>query len=465
MCERYPLPFEPTQKQHTIDISVIIPVLNEADNIYHLLQTTINHSHNTQRIEIIIVDANSQDNTIEQIQNFKSQHPDITLHIYTCPLLGRALQMKHGFHHCIGQFVLFCHADTILPKAWDQQIINNFKITSIQWCYFTLQFNASHPGLSFVEAMVKRYQVARGDQALCFRRQYFQTIGQFDNVLLCEDFHLIYTLHKNKQERLKQSKRINDTITTSARKYANRQGQYTYLSIFKNVLANMSIRQIQRLQILPSVLHYNFYYPKQRKSNILELRFLGKTYPFQYDFPKGLWQQIKTWRTYYYQRHMETLTQLIIQHCTGDDLMIDIGAHAGLLSILLGIRLTQQNVKTDIIAFEPCSKLCKTFQTNHCAYAIEIKNHITLENTLPAETYPFPEKKISVIALNLKTRRPNMIQNLQHTIEQHRPIILLTLDHDSKQQRNNIAHICKSLNYQINLVTKRYCIALPPTCD
>ena len=107
-------------------ISIIIPVLNEADTIGKLLIHLKDNSVEQNISEIIIVDGGSTDGTIEIIQNTISKFPSkySKKHCIIKSEKGRAIQMNTGAHQAIGSILYFLHADSLPPKNFDQLIIN-----------------------------------------------------------------------------------------------------------------------------------------------------------------------------------------------------------------------------------------------------------------------------------------------------------------------------------------------------
>ncbi len=87
--------------------SIIVPVLNEADQI----NATIEHlcNKNTEgNCEIIVVDGDWQGSTINAIQN-KSVKAITSQK-------GRGRQMNAGTEIACGEILIFLHADTQLPE-------------------------------------------------------------------------------------------------------------------------------------------------------------------------------------------------------------------------------------------------------------------------------------------------------------------------------------------------------------
>lgn len=169
-----------------VTISIIIPVLNDAQYLATTLQT-INCG---TAVEIIVVDGGSQDDTIA------IAHAAAVTVISSPP--GRAVQMNAGAAIASGDILLFLHADTQLPAHFAQLICNTLAQPNTIAGAFELKIDAKLRGIRLVEWGVKlrsRYlQLPYGDQALFLKRSVFEQIGGFPEIPIMEDFAFVRTL-------------------------------------------------------------------------------------------------------------------------------------------------------------------------------------------------------------------------------------------------------------------------------
>ncbi|WP_198648352.1 FkbM family methyltransferase [Cyanothece sp. BG0011] len=476
-------------KQNQIEISVIIPTLNEVNAIYETLVNVVKQAKTVNKIEILVIDGGSKDNTLQRVKDFKKHYPHILIQWLTISSLGRAFQMNIGLRHSSGKYLVFCHADTLLPSEWDKKVVSVLSNEKIKLAYFDLQFNADHLGLKWVAWTANQIRRSPyGDQVFCVRRNDFKEIGGFDYLSLLEDV----TLFDNKID-YQHCQRIPNPVITNARKYSNKKENYTYLSIFKNVGKNCAIMLGNNLLNLPACQLRKIPYGSSPNHELLEVPFQEKIYTFKYHFPKQLFHKLLIWNKVYYQQSMNQLIPKILNYCQGDDIFIDIRANVGIISCLLSMELAKHRIKTDIIAFETVPYLYQLFKDNYSLYINETRNKIYLENIaigdqkgeyplklddksssyidqkeedniikvkqIALDKYEFPiEKKISVIKLELDGNQLNVIKGMIKIMKQHQPILLLTssiahfpnAQDDANNNLKAIINLLNNLNYKVD---------------
>ncbi len=102
------IPFMPP-----IDVSIIVPALNEADNLAHLAPRV--HSAMAGRpYELLIVDDNSRDNTPEVCRKLSETYP-LRLIVRTQPKNGLSGAVLHGLAEARGDFLVVMDADLQHP--------------------------------------------------------------------------------------------------------------------------------------------------------------------------------------------------------------------------------------------------------------------------------------------------------------------------------------------------------------
>ena len=96
------------ESRHAAGISIIVPVLNEAELIDELIGR-LKHLRELDA-EIIIVDGQSTDATTEHLES-------AGFTVLRCPQRGRGYQLALGSTLATHDNLLFLHADTVLPSS------------------------------------------------------------------------------------------------------------------------------------------------------------------------------------------------------------------------------------------------------------------------------------------------------------------------------------------------------------
>jgi hypothetical protein len=169
-------------------ISVIIPTLNEEENIEACLASTEGPS----LVERIVVDGGSADRTVEIARSCGAK-------VISVPP-GRGRQMNAGARIASGDFLLFLHADTRLPPGYAGPIRAALFLPGIAAGAFEFRLDATSPSLRFIERVAnwrsRRLQLPYGDQAIFLRSSLFHAVGGFPDTTIMEDYEFIMGLKK-----------------------------------------------------------------------------------------------------------------------------------------------------------------------------------------------------------------------------------------------------------------------------
>jgi rSAM/selenodomain-associated transferase 2 len=203
-------------------ITVIIPVLNEADNI----AKNVLYLAKNKDIEIIIVDGDSKDNSIEVAKK-------LGFKVIKSPQAGRAFQMNQGARAAQGEILLFLHADTVLPAGYQQLIRTTLSRPNTIAGAFKLAIDSPKLSLRFIETMTnwrsRLLSLPYGDQGIFLYASTFRDVGGFANLPIMEDFELIQRLKKRGKIAI-----VNEFITTSDRRWQK-------LGVMKTTIINQLI--------------------------------------------------------------------------------------------------------------------------------------------------------------------------------------------------------------------------------
>lgn len=198
-------------------ISVIIPVYHEDET---LLQTIDTLRQNAQEndFEIIVIDT-PEYTTINRLHV-----KDIRTSIAP---KGRASQMNEGALMAQGDILLFLHADTQLPKAWDILIEKALHVNKAG--AFSLGIDSPKRIFRIIEILAtlrtKTTQIPYGDQAHFFETSFFKQLEGYTTIPLMEDIDIM------KKVKLKGEKitLLDEKALTSARRWEKEGIVYTTL--------------------------------------------------------------------------------------------------------------------------------------------------------------------------------------------------------------------------------------------
>jgi len=173
-------------------ISIIIPTLNEANNLPLLLSDLLT---TYKEGEIIIVDCGSEDRTIDVANIYGAK-------VYRSKEKNRGLQLDIGAKNSKGEWLIFLHADTGLTHDWFRKINSVFNGDKNYIYYF--KFKIEHKKMIFrvLEILVnlrsKFFKQPYGDQGLIIHKtNYFKNNG-FRKIPLMEDIDFLRRLNKKK---------------------------------------------------------------------------------------------------------------------------------------------------------------------------------------------------------------------------------------------------------------------------
>ncbi len=226
-------------------LSIVIPTLNEADNLRRLLPYLRAHAGEVP-LEIIVVDAVSTDETAAVAQAAEAA-------VVCCAQRNRAAQMNMGARAARGNVLYFVHADTLPPASFAADIADEIAAGSVMGCY-RYRFDSTSLFLR-VNAYFTRFHwlwCQGGDKTFFIRRDVFEALGSYDErFVVMEEYDFLRRAMKQYPLRI-----LPKDALVSARKYDHN-------SWLRVQLANAAAFTLFRMGVAPERIK-RFYYKALR---------------------------------------------------------------------------------------------------------------------------------------------------------------------------------------------------------
>lgn len=223
-------------------ISVIIPVLNEENNITLLLDKI----SGLPGIEIIISDGGSDDCTVELCNSYSAK-------VLTSKP-GRGGQLNIGAEAATGDILFFLHADTLVQE----QVLADIRqaiASGYKWGCCTLEFNEDtlffRLAAFFSNWRARWLSSCYGDQGIYCRRDLFEQMKGFSDSPFLEDIVFSHRVRHRYRARVVPGK-----VVTSTRRF--REG-----GLLKTIIKMQYIKILFKLGISPERLAKLYYSDKQ----------------------------------------------------------------------------------------------------------------------------------------------------------------------------------------------------------
>ncbi len=192
-------------------ISIVIPTLNEAENLASLLDQLLAES---DMHEIIVVDGGSTDGT-PQVALSNGVH-------FMPSQSGRGVQLRCGAEAATGDILLFLHADCRFPEGGLRRIEDTLEnLPQAVGGNHKLIFDGADPfsrWLNGFYAWIRARGIYYGDSGIFLRRAVFDQIGGIRPIELMEDFDLV-----RRMERYGKTVCMDEPpLVTSSRRFSGR---------------------------------------------------------------------------------------------------------------------------------------------------------------------------------------------------------------------------------------------------
>ena len=167
-------------------LSVIIPTLNEAQNVAGAIQS----ARVAGADEIVVSDGGSTDRTVAVADSLGIR--------VVQGARGRGPQLNLGADRASGRIYAFLHADARLHPASGRAITAALRDPSVVGGNFRVHFGPGANGrfLAAFYHVIRQLRIYYGDSAIFCRAEAFDAVGGFPPFPLMEDLAFVHRLHR-----------------------------------------------------------------------------------------------------------------------------------------------------------------------------------------------------------------------------------------------------------------------------
>ena len=197
-------------------VSVLIPIKNEEKNIQNCLRQIANQTYEKNKLQVLIIDGNSEDNTRKMIEEFKAEVAELKIEIINDPKCQRSSAMNEGIRFAKGDIILRIDARTVIPEDYIEKCVHTLlqtgtdNVGGIQRPIENGTHNATQLAIGY--AMSHPFGVGNAQFRLgkksgfvdsvylgCFWKKIFEKVGLFDetSAVITEDSDMNYRIRQS----------------------------------------------------------------------------------------------------------------------------------------------------------------------------------------------------------------------------------------------------------------------------
>ncbi len=194
-------------------ITIIVPTLNEEACLRNMLEHTFDCCYKREHVEVIVVDAGSDDNTVKSVE-------DMNVRVVSDRKLRgkKYASLNVGLYLSTSPVTMFLDADTWLPPSFDKKVLEVMTQRQVIGGAFCMVFHKERGLLRLLRRVNDlRYHfedIYYGDQALFCDTQLAQDLGGYPKKALMESAFFCRILKKHGKLLL-----IPEPVVTSARRF------------------------------------------------------------------------------------------------------------------------------------------------------------------------------------------------------------------------------------------------------
>ena len=186
-------------------VSLIVPCYNESENIERVLNSLINSDYPQDKLEIIVVDDGSQDNTFPKAKSIARK--DKRIRVFHKENGGKYTALNYGLKKAQGELIGCVDADCYVEKSALKNVVQYFEDKNVMAVTSTIKIikpKTVLENVQYVEYLVAAFlrkvlsfldsiAVTPGPLSL-FRREVFEKLGPYKKGHQTEDLEMAFRL-------------------------------------------------------------------------------------------------------------------------------------------------------------------------------------------------------------------------------------------------------------------------------
>jgi len=196
-------------------VSVVMPAYNEEKSIVTSLRSVLESNYPQDKLEVIVVNDGSTDQTAAVLTRFLSENPGRNVRLITQPNSGKAHSLNNGLRNwATGELVMCLDSDSELTSDSLKNAVAYFRQANVMALASNLKIKRRPGVLNLVQAFeyAVAYQMKRaltvfnieyiiGGVGSMFRRSFLKQIEFYDTNTVTEDIDLTLKILRNGNKR------------------------------------------------------------------------------------------------------------------------------------------------------------------------------------------------------------------------------------------------------------------------
>lgn len=184
--------------------SIVIPARNEESSVIRAIESIINSTYPTNRLQVIVVDDGSTDSTVKNVQKYISTHKKSPVTLVQQANAGKAHALNNGIiNHAKGDLVMCLDADSYLKADALEKAARYFEDPKVMAMSSNVKIHERPGILNFIQRYeyLVCYQMKRAESLLnieyivggigsVFRRTALEKVGYYDTDTVTEDIDI-----------------------------------------------------------------------------------------------------------------------------------------------------------------------------------------------------------------------------------------------------------------------------------